>query len=65
MDTCIVIRTFVVKDRKAYFSVGGGIVADSDPEAEYEETLYKAQGLMRSLGLEFHAGLAKRELVSI
>lgn len=52
MDTSIVIRTFLVKDKKAYFQVGGGIVADSDPEKEYEETLHKARGLMQALGVE-------------
>jgi len=39
----IAIRTAIVKDGKVYFSVGGGIVADSDPEAEYEETLLKGE----------------------
>ncbi len=52
MDTSIVIRTFVVKDRRVYFNVGGGIVADSIPEKEYLETLDKAKGLMLSLGVE-------------
>ena len=52
MDTSIVIRTFVIKGDDIYFQVGGGIVADSDPEGEYEETLYKAKGLMEALGLE-------------
>lgn len=51
MDSNIVIRTFLVKDRMVYFQVGGGIVADSDPEAEYEETLDKGQGLFKALGL--------------
>lgn len=51
MDTSIVIRTFLVKDGKVYFQVGGGIVADSDPEEEYEETLHKARGLMEALGI--------------
>jgi len=51
MDTSIVIRTLVIKGSKAYFSVGGGIVADSDPELEYQETLDKAKGLMQALGL--------------
>lgn len=50
MDTSVVIRTFLVKGRDVYFQVGGGIVADSDPEAEYEETLHKAKGLMEALG---------------
>ncbi len=49
MDTSIVIRTALVKGDKMYFQVGGGIVADSDPEAEYQETLDKAQGLLRTL----------------
>ena len=49
MDTSIVIRTIVVKGDKLYFSVGGGIVADSDPEKEYYETLDKAEGIMRAL----------------
>ncbi len=49
-DWNIVIRTAVVHNKMAYFHAGGGIVADSDPEAEYEETLAKAQGLMRLLG---------------
>ncbi len=50
MDTSIVIRTLIVKDKEAYFSVGGGIVADSDPEKEYEETLHKAKGILTALG---------------
>jgi para-aminobenzoate synthetase component 1 len=49
MDTNIVIRTIIVKDRKAYFHVGGGIVADSDPELEYAETLDKARALIQAL----------------
>ena len=52
MDTSIVIRTFVIKGKDVYFQVGGGIVADSDPEKEYEETLHKARGLMQALGID-------------
>ncbi|TDA70571.1 MAG: aminodeoxychorismate synthase component I [Clostridia bacterium] len=48
-DLNIAIRTFVVKDRLAYFQVGGGIVADSTSAAEYDETLHKAQGLAIAL----------------
>ncbi|WIF94157.1 aminodeoxychorismate synthase component I [Caminicella sporogenes] len=48
-DLNIVIRTIVCKDNKAYFQVGGGIVWDSDPELEYEESLHKAKALMRAL----------------
>ena len=51
MDTSIIIRTLIVKGAKAYFSVGGGIVADSDPESEYQETLDKAAGLVKALGI--------------
>ncbi len=51
MDTSIVIRTLLAKDQKAYFSVGGGIVADSVPEEEYDETIDKAKGLMLALGI--------------
>ena len=49
MDFNIAIRTFLVKDSRAYFQVGGGIVADSDPEEEYQETLHKARALMESI----------------
>ena len=46
MDTCIVLRTAVVKDGTMYVQAGGGVVADSDPEAEYEESVNKAKALM-------------------
>ena len=52
MDVNIVIRTVIVKDGVAYFQVGGGIVADSDPEAEYQETIDKGQALARALAAE-------------
>ena len=52
MDTNIVIRTVVVKDGTAHFQVGGGIVADSDPEAEYQETMDKGVALARALAAE-------------
>jgi para-aminobenzoate synthetase component 1 len=52
MDVNIVIRTLVVKDGTAYFQVGGAIVADSDPEGEYQETLDKARALARGLAVE-------------
>jgi len=45
----IVIRTILVKNKKAYFGVGGGITVDSDPTAEYLETLDKAYALMKAL----------------
>jgi para-aminobenzoate synthetase component 1 len=52
MDTSIAIRTIIAKGKKIYFQVGGGIVADSDPESEYEETLHKARGIMAAIGAE-------------
>jgi para-aminobenzoate synthetase component 1 len=51
IDTNIVIRTFIVKDDRAYFQVGGAIVYDSEPEAEYVETLDKGRALIQALGL--------------
>ncbi len=51
MDTCITIRTFVIADGQIHVQAGGGVVADSDPAAEYEETLNKAQGLLHALFL--------------
>ena len=50
MDLNIAIRTITVANGQAYFHAGGGIVADSDPEAEYEETLHKARALAGALG---------------
>ena len=49
LDTSIVIRTCLVLGRQVYAQVGGGIVADSDPESEYRETLDKARGLVAAL----------------
>ncbi len=46
MDTCIVLRTAVVKDGMMYVQAGGGVVADSNPEAEFQETVNKAKALM-------------------
>ncbi len=55
-DTAITIRTLVVKDGVAYVQAGGGIVADSVPEIEYEETLNKARAVLRAIELA-EAGL--------
>ncbi|MBC8414525.1 MAG: anthranilate synthase component I family protein [Nitrospira sp.] len=49
MDLNIIIRTFVIKDSVAYVQAGAGIVADSDPEREYYETLKKAEALIKTL----------------
>jgi anthranilate synthase component 1 len=49
MDTCIALRTMVLKGQTAYLQAGAGIVADSVPASEYEETMNKARGLLRAL----------------
>ncbi len=51
LDTCICIRTIVVKDGVAYMQAGAGIVADSEPAREYEETRAKAAALLRAVEL--------------
>jgi anthranilate synthase component 1 len=48
VDTCIVLRTALIKDGVMYVQAGGGVVADSDPDAEYEETLHKSRALRRA-----------------
>jgi anthranilate synthase component 1 len=48
MDTCIALRTCLLKDGKIYVQAGAGIVADSDPEFEYQETLSKAKAILRA-----------------
>jgi anthranilate synthase component 1 len=48
VDTCIVLRTALVKDGVMYVQAGGGVVADSDPDAEYEETLQKSRALRQA-----------------
>ncbi len=48
MDTCIALRTALVKDGVMYVQAGGGVVADSDPEFEYQESCNKARALLRA-----------------
>jgi len=48
MDVCIALRTAVVKDRTLYIQAGGGVVHDSDPEAEYMETVHKSNAIRRA-----------------
>ena len=48
MDTCIALRTSIVKDGKVYVQAGGGIVADSDPEMECQESENKSRALSRA-----------------
>jgi anthranilate/para-aminobenzoate synthase component I len=57
MDLNIVIRTFVIRNDVAYVQAGAGIVADSDPEREYYESLKKAEALIKTL--EMVSGIKK------
>jgi anthranilate synthase component 1 len=49
LDSCIALRTCVLKGGKAYVQAGAGVVADSDPTSEYQETVNKAAALMRAI----------------
>jgi anthranilate synthase component 1 len=51
MDLCITIRTMLARNGEIFIQTGAGIVADSDPEAEYQETLNKAEGLIQAVRL--------------
>ena len=48
MDTCIALRTAIIKEKVIYIQAGAGVVADSDPEAEFAETVNKAKGLVHA-----------------
>ena len=48
MDMCIALRTAVVKDEKLYIQAGGGVVYDSDPEAEFQETVHKSNAIRKA-----------------
>jgi anthranilate synthase component 1 len=49
LDSCIAIRTMMMKGKKAYLQVGAGIVADSDPTKEFEECMNKAGAVLRAV----------------
>jgi anthranilate/para-aminobenzoate synthase component I len=49
LDSCIAIRTLLMKGKKAYLQAGAGIVADSDPQREFEETENKARAVLRAV----------------
>ena len=51
MDTCITIRTLLLKGQTAYWQAGAGIVSDSDPASEYEEAEHKARALLKAISL--------------
>jgi anthranilate synthase component 1 len=60
MDTCIALRTMVVKDGVVYLQAGCGVVADSDPEAEYEETVSKSRALMKAIEITIQRQSARQ-----
>ena len=49
LDSCIMLRTALLKDGKIYIQAGAGVVADSDPAAEYQETMTKASALFKAV----------------
>ena len=51
LDSCIALRTVLLKEGMAYVQAGGGLVADSKPESEFEETVNKARGVIRAIEL--------------
>ncbi len=55
-DTCITIRTALIKDGRAYVQAGGGWVADSDPEAEFQETVNKSKAMLKAVALAEQIG---------
>ncbi|MCA9177160.1 MAG: anthranilate synthase component I [Planctomycetales bacterium] len=61
MDTCIALRTLVIHKGRAYLQAGAGIVADSDPHSEYQETLNKARGLLQAIELTEQRTEAQRQ----
>lgn len=61
MNTCITIRTIILKGNEAYIQAGAGIVADSVPENEYEETLNKAKGPLKAIEVAAKMSLLKRK----
>ena len=64
LDFCIAIRTVIMSKGKAYVQAGAGIVMDSNPAAEYEETRDKARALLRALELA-QAGLCERDVIAM
>ena len=65
LDTCIHIRTVVVKDGVAYVQAGGGVVADSDPAYEYRETIAKAGAVFDAIELACRAGGTGSEAMNV
>lgn len=61
IDTCIALRTGLVKDGRLYVQAGGGVVADSDPEFEYQECRNKARALIRAAEMAVEAALQEQD----
>ena len=60
MDTAIAIRTLLVKDGQIFVRAGAGIVADSDPDAEFEETVNKGRALIEAIDMAREGGTRSR-----
>jgi anthranilate synthase component 1 len=60
LDSCIALRTLVAKNGRVYMQAGGGVVADSVPEREYQETVNKARALMTALEIAHRGGSSSR-----
>jgi anthranilate synthase component 1 len=60
LDTAIALRTLIMKNGHAYIQAGGGVVADSDPAAEYQESMNKARALLRALEMAEEMAQARR-----
>ena len=56
LDSCIAIRTMLMQGKQAYLQAGAGIVADSDPETEFQECMNKAQALLRAVEMARASG---------
>ena len=64
MDTCITIRTMVMSEGKVFIQAGAGIVADSQPEKEYEETINKAKGMLKAVAIAEELRPVQSELIT-
>ena len=62
LDTAITLRTMVIQNGRAYIQAGGGIVADSNPSEEYQESLNKAKALLRALDEAENISKERREM---
>jgi len=56
LDSCIAIRTMLMQGKKAYLQAGAGIVADSDPDREFEESMNKARAVLKAVEMARNSG---------